>query len=178
MNGEQAPKMLYLVRHGLVHNPNGVQYGRLPGFHLSDVGRKEAALAGGFLANVPLEAVWHSPLERTVETARLVLGDRPVPMYAEDLLLEWDGTEAILEVEVRLRTFWRKWLTRPERIAAAVSHRDPIRALLMSLDGRNPDECMRDLSVFPLDTAGVYRVVGDGANLRIDYVFSPADASR
>ena len=30
------------MRHGEVHNPEGVLYGRLPGFHLSDLGRQMA----------------------------------------------------------------------------------------------------------------------------------------
>ena len=34
--------VVHLLRHGEVHNPTGVLYGRLPGFHLSDLGRAMA----------------------------------------------------------------------------------------------------------------------------------------
>jgi len=30
--------VVHLLRHGEVHNPNGVLYGRLPGYHLSVTG--------------------------------------------------------------------------------------------------------------------------------------------
>ena len=31
--------VVHLMRHGEVHNPDGVLYGRLDGFHLSDLGQ-------------------------------------------------------------------------------------------------------------------------------------------
>ena len=34
---------VHVVRHGEVHNPDGILYGRLPGFRLSDTGRAQAA---------------------------------------------------------------------------------------------------------------------------------------
>lgn len=40
-----SDKLLHLVRHGEVHNPDGVLYGRLPGFGLSELGRRMAEAA-------------------------------------------------------------------------------------------------------------------------------------
>jgi broad specificity phosphatase PhoE len=34
--------VVHLMRHGEVHNPTGVLYGRIPDFHLSELGRKMA----------------------------------------------------------------------------------------------------------------------------------------
>ena len=34
--------VVHVLRHGEVHNPTGVLYGRLPGFHLSELGRRMA----------------------------------------------------------------------------------------------------------------------------------------
>ena len=34
--------IVHLLRHGEVHNPGGVLYGRRDGFHLSDLGNKMA----------------------------------------------------------------------------------------------------------------------------------------
>ena len=42
--------VVHFVRHGEVHNPHKVFYGRLPGFHLSVTGFAEAAAAGAALA--------------------------------------------------------------------------------------------------------------------------------
>ena len=35
----------HLLRHGEVFNPDGILYGRLPGYHLSELGRQMAAAA-------------------------------------------------------------------------------------------------------------------------------------
>ncbi|POX85133.1 histidine phosphatase family protein, partial [Mycobacterium kansasii] len=53
---------VHVVRHGEVHNPSGVLYGRLPGFHLSDAGRAQAVAVADFLAGRDVVAVIASPL--------------------------------------------------------------------------------------------------------------------
>ena len=62
---------VHLVRHGEVHNPGGVLYGRLPHFHLSENGRLMARSAAQALksADVPLTKLVVSPLIRTQESA-------------------------------------------------------------------------------------------------------------
>ena len=51
-----------LIRHGLVHNPAEVYYGRLPGYGLAALGRAQAAAAGDYLAGAGIVAVYHSPM--------------------------------------------------------------------------------------------------------------------
>jgi broad specificity phosphatase PhoE len=46
--------IVHLLRHGLVENPSGVIYGRLPGYHLSAEGRLMAIAAADFLAERPV----------------------------------------------------------------------------------------------------------------------------
>ncbi|WP_413318421.1 histidine phosphatase family protein [Agrococcus sp. 1P02AA] len=67
-------RRLHLVRHGEVHNPEGVLYGRLPGYFLSERGHRMAQLAAEHLATgdaarsvVRLAA---SPLERAQQSAK------------------------------------------------------------------------------------------------------------
>ncbi|MEY4398178.1 MAG: hypothetical protein RLZ53_754 [Actinomycetota bacterium] len=62
---------VHLVRHGEVHNPGGVLYGRLPHFHLSENGRLMARAAAASLKSqgVPLVKLVASPLIRTQESA-------------------------------------------------------------------------------------------------------------
>ncbi|WP_309104329.1 histidine phosphatase family protein [Microbacterium sp.] len=62
---------LHLVRHGEVHNPHRVLYGRLPGYHLSKAGRRMAQAAADHVASLgrPLSALYCSPLERAQESA-------------------------------------------------------------------------------------------------------------
>ena len=61
--------LVHLVRHGEVHNPQKVLYGRLPGFHLSELGLKMAERVAESLAGRDITAVVASPLERALETA-------------------------------------------------------------------------------------------------------------
>jgi broad specificity phosphatase PhoE len=60
---------VHLLRHGEVHNPDRVLYGRLPGYRLSDLGVAQAKLAAEFLAQRPIGHVASSPLERAQQTA-------------------------------------------------------------------------------------------------------------
>ena len=61
--------VVHLLRHGEVHNPEGVLYGRLPGYHLSELGRQMARLVADHLADRDITYVVASPLERAQETA-------------------------------------------------------------------------------------------------------------
>lgn len=68
---------IYLVRHGHVHNPENIFYGRLPGFRLSETGREEATKLGKHLGTKKLAAIYASPLERTKETATFIQTHHP-----------------------------------------------------------------------------------------------------
>lgn len=67
------PTHIHLIRHGEVHNPERVLYGRLPRFRLSAEGRRQARAAGRFLRAEPLQAVFSSPLLRARQTAEEIL---------------------------------------------------------------------------------------------------------
>lgn len=60
---------VHLLRHGEVENPSGVLYGRLPEFHLSDLGKQMAQRAAQALGGRDITVVTSSPLERAQETA-------------------------------------------------------------------------------------------------------------
>jgi broad specificity phosphatase PhoE len=61
--------LIHLVRHGEVHNPDGVLYGRIEGYHLSDRGHRMADLAAASLVGHLITGLWASPLQRTLESA-------------------------------------------------------------------------------------------------------------
>ncbi|MDR1440830.1 MAG: histidine phosphatase family protein [Bifidobacteriaceae bacterium] len=80
-----------LVRHGEVHNPDELHYERLPGFHLSELGRQMAqkvadhfAAAGGQEADLLLA----SPLERAQETAVPIAEALGLDIRTEPLVTE------------------------------------------------------------------------------------------
>ena len=64
----QQPTVVHVMRHGQVHNPDGVLYGRLPGFGLSGLGHQMAARLAGHWDGVPLTHLRCSPLQRAQET--------------------------------------------------------------------------------------------------------------
>jgi broad specificity phosphatase PhoE len=61
---------VHLLRHGEVHNPGGVLYGRLPNFRLSEDGLQMARDAAEALRDREISVVVASPLQRAQETAR------------------------------------------------------------------------------------------------------------
>lgn len=68
---------IHLIRHGEVYNPRKILYGRLPRFRLSDNGVRQAAETGQYLKDVPLQAVFSSPLLRARQTANEILRFQP-----------------------------------------------------------------------------------------------------
>ncbi|UFU03726.1 MSMEG_4193 family putative phosphomutase [Ruania suaedae] len=80
-----------LIRHGRsTANVDGVLAGRTPGVLLDDLGREQAERTAQRLAVVPLVSVVSSPVERCVQTARLLLEQQP---DAPQLQLEEGITE-------------------------------------------------------------------------------------
>jgi broad specificity phosphatase PhoE len=79
---------VHLVRHGKVENPAGVIYGRLPGYHLSELGRKQAKAAADRLAERDLKVVWASPLERAQETAAIIAEPHGIDVVTDERLIE------------------------------------------------------------------------------------------
>ena len=64
---------IYLLRHGEVHNPKGINLRPLPGYRLNEVGRGQVRTAGEFLAERgPFDALITSPLERARESAGII----------------------------------------------------------------------------------------------------------
>jgi broad specificity phosphatase PhoE len=61
--------VVHLLRHGEVYNPNGIFYGRLPGFRLSALGERMAERAAGFCSSRDIVLVIASPMERAQQTA-------------------------------------------------------------------------------------------------------------
>lgn len=83
-----AAKQIHLVRHGEVYNPDGVLYGRLPGFHLSTLGATMAAAAAAQLTGHPITALFSSPLLRAQESAKPWADAFALPIQTDERLIE------------------------------------------------------------------------------------------
>jgi broad specificity phosphatase PhoE len=88
--------VVHLVRHGEVHNTEGVLYGRLPGFGLSEAGRSMAAAAATALAGRDVAIVRSSPLERAQQTAEPIAADYGLDVEIDERLIEpWNIFEGL-----------------------------------------------------------------------------------
>lgn len=101
---------LLLIRHG--ENDfikTGKLAGRLPGVHLNARGQQQAEALGEALQNIPIRAVYSSPLERAMETAEPIAHLHKLTIQVEVGLLEsnvgkWQGRS--LE-SIRLLKVWK-----------------------------------------------------------------------
>jgi broad specificity phosphatase PhoE len=83
--------IVHLMRHGEVHNPEGVLYGRLPEFVLSDLGHQMAARAAEFLSKNEIVHMVASPLERAQQTAAPLSELLEVPIETDERVIEADN---------------------------------------------------------------------------------------
>jgi broad specificity phosphatase PhoE len=98
----QNRTIVHLVRHGEVENPAGLLYGRLPDYHLSELGIQMAERVAEHLRGRDIVHLVSSPLERAHETAAplaetlglpVVIDERVIEAanYFEGLRLSFDG---------------------------------------------------------------------------------------
>jgi len=80
--------VVHVMRHGEVENPEGVLYGRLPGYHLSELGRRMADRVAEHLAERDITHVVASPLERAQETAAPIGKAHGLDVAVDERLIE------------------------------------------------------------------------------------------
>ena len=82
--------MLHLVRHGEVHNPERLLYERIPGYGLSDAGRRMTRATADHVASLgrPVSRLIASPLQRARESAE---------PFAEQFDLDIETDERVIE---------------------------------------------------------------------------------
>jgi broad specificity phosphatase PhoE len=99
---------IHLVRHGEVENPSGIIYGRLPGYHLSERGHRQALAAAERLEDRDIGAVWASPMERAQETAQPIAESHGLEIVTDERL-----NESLTKVE-GVGSNWLSFLASPK----------------------------------------------------------------
>ncbi len=79
---------VHLLRHGEVYNPEGVLYGRRPGFHLSARGREMADVVADAIKGHDITHLVSSPLERAQETAAPLAAARGLTPVIDERVIE------------------------------------------------------------------------------------------
>lgn len=90
--------LLLLIRHGTNDWVHGRLAGWTPGVHLNEAGRGQVQALSERLGDLPIAAIYSSPLERTLETAQAIAAPRDLTIkVVEDLgevrYGEWTGGE-------------------------------------------------------------------------------------
>jgi hypothetical protein len=79
---------VHVIRHGEVHNPEKILYGRQPGWRLSERGQEMAQVLGQWSKSIDLGALHVSPLQRAQETAAPIAAAHSIAITTEDRLIE------------------------------------------------------------------------------------------
>jgi probable phosphoglycerate mutase len=85
--------VILLIRHATTDAIGVGLSGRKEGVHLTDAGRREADVLADRLSQLPVRALFSSPLERAVETAGPLSGRLGIEPRIYDLLTEVDFGE-------------------------------------------------------------------------------------
>ncbi len=80
--------VVHLLRHGEVHNPSGILYGRRSGYHLSDLGRRMAQRVADSIGDRDITHLVSSPLERAQETAAPLAQARSLQIVTDERVIE------------------------------------------------------------------------------------------
>lgn len=171
---------LFLVRHGEVYNPKQIIYGKIPGYFLSDKGCKDIQNTAKKLSeNAPFELIYASPMDRTRQSAEIISSIVRSTIEVEPRISETDvgsfqgepftklptdyfsdsseeyGIESPKVVLNRMMSWFEEIRKKHAGMnLIAVSHRDPIGALVNEL---NKAAIKKVENCFP-DTAQAFQI--------------------
>ena len=176
---------VWLARHGEVHNPANLLYGRLPRMRLTPEGQRQARALAEFLAPRPLAAIYSGPMLRARHTAQVILASHPelarirIDADLHEIRSGWQGEplaalerinwdfyahpratddESLQMIHDRMLRWLKRMLIRHAGSeVVGVSHGDPILILAGTLQGLPliPDR------IFPrpyIETGALYRL--------------------
>ena len=160
---QHAATRISLVRHGSVHNPSNIFYGRLPGFSISKKGRLEAARAARALKDLTIDEIISSPLLRCRQSAAEILKYHHLKLRQSRLITEvltpfqgqsedtvdlrngdvYSGVDPNFEQPEDILLRVQKFLLRmrrafPEKHVVAITHGDVILFMLLWANGFPP----------------------------------------
>ena len=135
---------IHLMRHGEVHNPDGVLYGRLPGYRLSERGVAMAEMVAAYLSGEStgerrdVVAVIASPLQRAQETARPIAAAFDLDIRTDERIIEagnhFEGkTFGVGDGSLRHPEHW-PYLRNPFRPSWGEPYKEQVDRMLAAVD--------------------------------------------
>jgi broad specificity phosphatase PhoE len=102
--------IVHLVRHGEVHNPNKILYGRLPDYHLSTTGNAMAKRVAEYLRGADVVHLRCSPMERTQETMAPIAEALGLPVLIDGRVIDaenyLEGQQVSIASALRTPKVW------------------------------------------------------------------------
>ncbi|MBS1816897.1 MAG: histidine phosphatase family protein [Acidobacteria bacterium] len=136
-----------LIRHGLTDAVGNLMTSHEPGVHLNATGRDQAASLPRRLGNVPLHAIYASPLERTRETAQPVADARGLSVNIEPRFIEVDfgGWTNRRFADMATDPHWQLYnnfrgVTRPPSGEGLIDVQRRTVDALLDLEAKHPDQ--------------------------------------
>jgi len=140
--------MVHLLRHGHVHNPDKVLYGRLPEFKLSDAGQAMAQAVADYLKTngIDVGRLVASPLLRAQQSAQPIAEAFGLEIVTDERIIEaanvYEGEQLQSGARdfIHPRNWWRlrnPWL--PSWGEPYVEQRDRMWAAITDAVAANPD---------------------------------------
>ncbi|MBN2177331.1 MAG: histidine phosphatase family protein [Demequinaceae bacterium] len=140
--------IIHLLRHGHVHNPQGILYGRLPGFRLSEAGEEMARVVAGHLRTNghDIGRLVSSPLLRAQQTAEAIADAFGLKVETDERLIESQNSFEGEDVHP-----FAKYLLQPKRLWSLrnpfkpswgepyVEQRDRVMAAVMDAAQKEPN---------------------------------------
>jgi broad specificity phosphatase PhoE len=176
--------VVLLIRHGHTEVIGQRLAGRLPGISLSAIGRAQATALAASLAHTPIMAVYSSPLERAVETARPLAAARLIDVNCLDSLNEFDFGEWTGSTfdELNGLATWRRFNTHRSTapVLGGESALDVQRRVVSTLEeirSKHPHEVVALVSHLDVIRTAVLHCAGAPLDLFDRFEISPASVT-
>lgn len=129
---------LHLVRHGEVFNPDHILYGRLDGYHLSELGERMAASAAESMEGRPITALYASPLLRAQQSAQPWSELFKLPIVTEERIIEptnkFEGQRSNFGAGLLLKPKYWPWIINPLRPSWGEPFADIAKRVVAAMD--------------------------------------------
>jgi broad specificity phosphatase PhoE len=140
---------LILIRHGETDWNVEARYQGQADPPLNEQGIAQAHHLANSLADIGLDVIYTSPLQRAQQTAQLLARQLGIPLWEEPRLMEinqgeWQGLLRS-EIEERYPELFQRWLTKPWSVTLPAGEsleqvQARVNAALDDIVGRHPDE--------------------------------------
>lgn len=172
------PKIAYLVRHAAPERNSHLRYDVAPGPSLAPDGYIQARHTAQFLADKEIRRLYHSPLQRALETAAVIARHLGQPSWESEALREWERGTPAADIRQRMVAFWQTVMEngKGEGAAAFISHGGPIEQLLRHLTQDTLDlSGHRYFGGATTPLGGVWQLTQTNDIWQITLIFNPGD---